>query len=408
MKLLYLYIIFIIILITQMNCSYKDKSSSSFEDLVSASSSDIEDTIVENINLFSVMQETENKLLDNIYSEADFNSILFCNQRVRISVRTQYYIDYYSKDREMRKYIQRMIYKAQYYQKAITNILKEENAPTDLFYICVHESGLNATARSHKGAKGWWQFIDNTGKNYKLRQMYQINWDERFDLEKSTRAAAKYLKYLYYSPEFGFHDWLLAIAAYNCGPVTVKNKIRESNNLKDYWQLYNLPFETRRYIPQILAFKIIYENASKYNFNKTYVSPLEYDVVKISPPVKMNLYHISSFLNLSLDKLSSLNPQFGSHLPVGIDCNLYLPKNSSRNFYEKYYNFINKKNTTDEPKKIEKLYEVVDGENLDAISKKFNIDITNIYYWDRKEKKWIQRVYKKNNLEPGELLKITS
>jgi len=355
--------------------------------------------------------------LSNLYPEEkyDFETIDFCNQRVRLNYKVQYILKKYTTDSKARKGIQNLIYKAQYYEKTIKNILQNEGLPLDLFYVCVHESGLNARAVSHKGAKGWWQFIDETGRRYNLKTIYPIQYDERNDLEKSTKAACDYLRYLYYSSEYRFYDWLLALAAYNCGPQTVRYAIIYKNGIKDFWQLDRLPLETKNYIPQILAFKIIYENIERYNFMKGYITPYTYDLVKINPPVKLDLYKISSWLDVSFEKINSYNPHITNKLPVGIDCNIYLPAKTKKIFLSKYNNYIqNYANTADLNISISNknnkdyFYEAQIGDTLESISERFNVDISDIYYWDNKEKRWLQRIYNKNNLYKGEFLKIKS
>src|SRR5690606_38135157 len=93
--------------------------------------------------------------------------------------------------------------------------LKRQNVPKELRYLAVIESALNAQAVSPAGAVGTWQFMEATGRIYGLT--INGNRDDRTDLAKSSHAAARYLKYLYGQ----FNDWLLVVAAYNCGPSPV-------------------------------------------------------------------------------------------------------------------------------------------------------------------------------------------
>ncbi|TNE64673.1 MAG: LysM peptidoglycan-binding domain-containing protein [Bacteroidetes bacterium] len=125
--------------------------------------------------------------------------------------------------------------------------LRESGLPTDLKYLAVVESALNATAVSRVGATGLWQFMPYTGKDYDLRQSTTV--DERSDAVKSTEAAVKYLKHLYGQ----YNDWALALAAYNSGPGRVNSAIRRAHS-RDFWQIQRyLPKETRNYVPAFIA-----------------------------------------------------------------------------------------------------------------------------------------------------------
>jgi membrane-bound lytic murein transglycosylase D len=108
---------------------------------------------------------------------------------------------------------------------------------------------LNPSAvNSRSGAAGMWQFMYSTGRLYGLTINSVV--DERKDPVKATHAAARYIKDLYDI----YKDWVLVIAAYDCGPGNVNKAIKRSGNKKDYWDIYyRLPMETRGYIPQYIA-----------------------------------------------------------------------------------------------------------------------------------------------------------
>jgi membrane-bound lytic murein transglycosylase D len=130
----------------------------------------------------------------------------------------------------------------------IESALDKYNLPHELKYLPIIESAFNPKAVSRVGAKGLWQFMFYTGKQYGLVANSYI--DERFDPMKSTHAAMKYLRDLY---NF-FQSWDLAIAAYNCGPGNVKKAIIRSGGKTNFWQIYRyLPRETRGYIPAFIA-----------------------------------------------------------------------------------------------------------------------------------------------------------
>jgi len=148
----------------------------------------------------------------------------------------------------------------------IEAILKEEGVPDDFKYLCLIESGLTQ-AVSPSGAKGFWQFMPATGKEYDLRIDSEV--DERLDVEKSTRAACQYLK----DANAKFDDWLLTSAAYNRGVGGITGDL-ERQGVDDYFDLH-LNNETSRYMFRILALKLIFENAKDYGFDQENMSLYE-------------------------------------------------------------------------------------------------------------------------------------
>lgn len=143
------------------------------------------------------------------------------------------------------------------YFPAIEKILEENDLPEDFKYLAVAESGL-ANETSPAGAKGFWQFMSATAKYYGLEVSSQV--DERYHLEKATRAACSYLKD--YHKQFG--SWTLAAAAYNMGGPNLKKSIEQQKG-PSYYDL-NLNTETNRYIFRIVALKEIMSNPEKYGF----------------------------------------------------------------------------------------------------------------------------------------------
>ncbi len=137
-------------------------------------------------------------------------------------------------------------------------ILREEGVPDDIIYLAVCESALNTKAISSAKAAGIWQFMAATGRDYGLE--VNDNIDERYNIEKATRAACTYLK----KAKEQFGSWTLAAAAYNTGFTNV-SRFLEAQYVDDYYDLY-LSEETMRYVFRILAFKQILNNPEKYNF----------------------------------------------------------------------------------------------------------------------------------------------
>ena len=139
----------------------------------------------------------------------------------------------------------------------IESILKKEGVPEDFKYLAVIESGLE-NLRSPKGAKGFWQLMPSTAKEYGLE--VNSNVDERYHVEKSTRVACKYL----IKAKERFGSWTLAAASYNMGMYGI-DKLLDKQQVNNYYDLL-LNNETSRYIFRILAVKEIMMNPQKYGF----------------------------------------------------------------------------------------------------------------------------------------------
>jgi len=143
------------------------------------------------------------------------------------------------------------------YFPIIEPILAEQGVPDDLKFLSVIESDLT-NARSPAGAKGFWQFLKGTAGDYGLQVNSEV--DERYNLEKATVAACKYLKR--YKEKFG--SWTMAAAAYNMGPSGLQSEINRQK-FDDYYKM-NLNHETGRYVFRIVAIKEILSNPENYGF----------------------------------------------------------------------------------------------------------------------------------------------
>ena len=151
-----------------------------------------------------------------------------------------------------------MFKRANKYFPVIEPILEKYGVPNDFKYLAVIESGLT-NAVSPANAKGFWQIMKATGRENGLE--INTNVDERYNLEKSTEVACKYL--LEAKERFG--NWTLAAASYNAGKAGVSRRLKEQN-VNDYYDLL-LGEETGRYIFRIVALKEILNNPDKYGFN---------------------------------------------------------------------------------------------------------------------------------------------
>ena len=161
------------------------------------------------------------------------------------------------------------------WKNEIISILRQYNIPDDFFYLCVAESQLS-NAVSPAGAKGYWQFLESTGKNYGLVINNEV--DERYDPIKSTHAAAKYLR----DAHNVLKNWTLVAASYNMGVGGVQGELARQK-VKNYYDLF-LNYETSAYVFRVLAIKFILENPVKYGFDlrkDEIYSPIRYRTVKV-------------------------------------------------------------------------------------------------------------------------------
>lgn len=151
-----------------------------------------------------------------------------------------------------------MIKRANRYFPIVEPILKECGVPDDLKYLMVIESNLSPTAKSPAGAAGLWQFMQATGREYGLE--VNVNIDERYNVEKATRAACEYLKESYAL----YGDWMTVAASYNAGQNGISRRLEQQGATRamDLW----LVEETSRYMFRILTAKLVLENPKAYGF----------------------------------------------------------------------------------------------------------------------------------------------
>lgn len=170
--------------------------------------------------------------------------------------------------------------RANKYMPVIIPILKANKVPEDLFYLACIESYLNPTAVSPAKAAGIWQFMAGTAKEYGLEVNDYV--DERYNIEKATNAACRYLK----NALSRYGNWESVAASYNGGMARVTKEL-ESQMQNSAYDLH-LADETMRYIFRLLAMKEIMENPGKYGFNLTadqLYYPAEYETVKVNTAV---------------------------------------------------------------------------------------------------------------------------
>jgi membrane-bound lytic murein transglycosylase D len=232
--------------------------------------------------------------LEKITAETDIPMVM--NEKV------QYFINYFSN--EQHNIFAKWLERSEQYIPQMKKILKENGLPEDLVYMALIESGFNTHAISRSKACGPWQFIRSTARLYSLK----VNWwvDERRNPEKSTLAAARYLKSLYDT----FGSWYLAEAAYNAGPLKIMRAMQRQKT-DNFWKLAEhryLRKETRDYVPKLIAAAMIAKNPAAYGFTDlTYSKPVEYDEVVLHHQI--DLHVAAKLAHTDYETIKKLNPE---------------------------------------------------------------------------------------------------
>lgn len=230
------------------------------------------------------------------------------------------YIDTYVEGK-MREKVSYMLGAANFYIPIFEEALEAYGLPLELKYLPIIESALNPSAVSRAGAAGLWQFMTSTAKIYGLTVNSLV--DERRDPIKSTWAAARYLKDLYDI----YKDWNLVIAAYNCGPGNVNKAIKRTEGKADYWEIYyNLPKETRGYVPAFIAANYVMTYYCDHN-----ICPMQTDLSMTTDTIHVNrqlhFKQIAEVCDIPMDEIRDLNPQYRRDIIPGNsqECILRLP-----------------------------------------------------------------------------------
>ena len=203
-------------------------------------------------------------------------------------------------------YLDRTFKRGERYLYHIVNEIEARKMPLELALLPVVESAFNPVAYSRARASGLWQFIPGTGRRYDLKQ----NWyyDGRRDVVAATTAALDYLQFL--SEEFD-GDWLLAIAAYNCGEANISRAVarnRKAGKPTDFFSL-KLPRETRAYVPKLLAMRRIVNDPATHGLEFAPI-PNEPYFAQIDVAGQIDLHVAAELAELAPEELLALNPAF--------------------------------------------------------------------------------------------------
>lgn len=268
--------------------------------------------------------------------------------------------------------------------------LDKYNMPLELKYLAVVESALNPTAGSWAGAKGLWQFMYATGKQYGLNSTTIV--DDRYDPLKATDAACRHLRDLY--NQFG--DWFLALAAYNSGAGNVNKAIRRAGGIKNYWAIWPyLPRETRGYVPAFIAVNYVMNYAPEHN-----ICPLDPGIIKngtdtVTVHDVLHFDQLNEMLGVPMADLKFFNPQYKAEIIPATSkkpCLLTLPEQYVGPYIdnEKALYTYKTKSGIDKEKLQERIKSVSDrsvhivkkGETLSTIARKYHVSVNQLKQWN--------------------------
>jgi membrane-bound lytic murein transglycosylase D len=313
------------------------------------------------------------------------------------------FIELYANRRRVQS--SRMLGLSYVYFPMFEEYLAKYNLPLELKYLAMVESALNPTAGSKAGAKGLWQFMLATGRDYGLRVTSLL--DERYDPMKETVAACQYMQSLY--ARYG--DWFLVLAAYNSGPGTVNKAIIRAGGVKNYWAIWPyLPKETRGYVPAFIAVTYLMNYATEHNIYPTNPGLLLHGTDTVLVHERVGFDQINECIGVPMQDLVFFNPQYTKRIiPASKDapCALRMPMKYTLRFAQledSIYSYTSKAEKVREviEEKVEQVSDFVThtvrkGESLGSIARKYHVTVSSIKQWNR---------LKRETIHVGQKLKI--
>lgn len=301
-------------------------------------------------------------------------------------------IDLYTERR--RNLVRYMLGMADYYFPIIEEVLDKHGLPIELKYLAVVESALNPVALSRVGACGLWQFMLPTGKQYGLTINSLV--DDRRDPVKATEAACAYFKDMYAI----YKDWSLVMASYNCGPGNVNKAIKRSGGKTNFWDIFPyLPKETRSYVPLFIATNYVMNYYCDHNLCPLETNlPLATDTIHVNK--MLHLQQVSEVLQVDLEQLRALNPQYKRDIVPGNtgDAVLKLPASDTYAFVDKedsiyqyrveeflpsYLVTISGGSTSGVATREQVTHIVLKNENIYTIANRYGVTPQEIKKWNR-------------------------
>ncbi len=307
---------------------------------------------------------------------------------------------------KLRNLTGRLIGLSQYYFPLFEEELIKAGLPIELRALPIIESALNPTAVSRAGAAGLWQFMPITGKACGLEINSLV--DERLDPVRSTQAACKYLRGLYDI----YHNWPLALAAYNCGPGNV-NKAMARSGGKNFWEIYDyLPRETRGYVPAFIAASYVYAYHRNHGIEAVDAPlPMATDTLHVAR--LLHFGQIASTIDVPVETLRILNPQYRIDIIPATTkpYTLTLPQHAVTNYiasettiYQKdslyLKEYINPANLDKKRSQgpAAKFHVVRSGDTLGAIARRYHVSLRSLMR--------LNRLQNANKLRLGQRLRI--
>ncbi len=293
-----------------------------------------------------------------------------------INARVEYFVQYFQTT--ARDTFAKWLARSERYIPFMRNLLRESGLPEDLVYLALIESGFNPYAYSRAKASGPWQFIYLTGKRYGLTSNWWI--DERRDPEKSTLAAAQYLKDLYDI----FECWYLAAAGYNAGEGKIATAMKRYQT-EDFWELTKYRYlkrETKDYVPQMIAAALIAKDPEKYGFvGIEYQEPLRYEKVKV--PEVTDLRLIAQACEITLNEVKELNPELSRWCtpPNFPEYEIRIPFGKKELFSKNFSNLYSGERFQFKSHLVKK------GDTLSKIASLYRVDLDPILEMNRLNKK---------------------
>ncbi len=325
----------------------------------------------------------------------------------------QNFIDIYSRRKEM---MGQMLGLSSYYFPIFEKALKAYQIPAEIKYLPIIESSMNPHAISRVGATGMWQFMFGTAKAYGLTMDNFV--DERKDPIQASYAAAAYFRDAY--EELG--DWLLAIAAYNCGKGNVTRAMEKANS-RDFWEIRQfLPKETRDYVPAFIAAIYVMHYPSLHQI-ETKKPSMNYQTDTVLVNRFVALADVAKAIRYEESTLYGLNPSYKKKIVNGtsqLPKRIILPKVDQAD----YANLFEVLNTdldvdkeiilasTDDVRDLRKMakakkveavqqattvHKVKPGQNLSQIANLYHIEVQDLKVWNK---------LKSNTVIPGQRLKV--
>ena len=319
------------------------------------------------------------------------------------------FIDLYAQQR--RGLTGRMLGLSHIYFPMFEEKLDKYNMPLELKYLAMIESALNPTAGSHAGAKGLWQFMYVTGKQYSLKSTSLI--EERYDPLKATEAACRCMLDLYRR----YKDWFLVLAAYNAGPGNVNKAIVRAGGVMNYWAIWPfLPKETQSYVPSFIAVCYVGNYAKEHNLYPLNPGLLMSGTDTVQVRDVLTFRQLTETIGVPMEDLKTFNPQYIKEIIPATDSTPYvlrMPTPYILQFVEKEQEIyayktqeqIDKEKVLEEAKKVPatvsnpKYHTVKKGETLSSIAKKYHVSVNNLKKWNNLKSNTI-RINQKLRVSP--------